>query len=94
MLYVVAEAPPSCWVVLSPPDEQGSKVLMAKENSLFELDAFQAKSKVYFEVAQIFPVFIYCGSDIYVPGDFNVSYYHFFISHWLLSTKHHDRLFF
>eukprot|EP00795_Rhopilema_esculentum_P014842 gene14842-5965_t len=39
------EAPPSSWVVLSPPEEQGAKVLMAKDNSLYELDVVQAKPK-------------------------------------------------
>eukprot|EP00112_Aurelia_sp_Birch-Aquarium-sp1_P019595 Seg4875.2 transcript_id=Seg4875.2/GoldUCD/mRNA.D3Y31 product="Vacuolar protein sorting-associated protein 16" protein_id=Seg4875.2/GoldUCD/D3Y31 len=39
------EAPPSSWMVLSLPDEHGSKVLMAIDNNIFELDAFQAKQK-------------------------------------------------
>eukprot|EP00794_Sanderia_malayensis_P003165 gene3165-3634_t len=42
---VAIEAPPSCWIVLCLPEEQGSKVLMARDNNLFELDTFQAKPK-------------------------------------------------
>ncbi len=40
------EAPPSSWIVLCLPEEQGSKVLMAVDSNMYELDAFQAKSKV------------------------------------------------
>ena len=45
-ISIAMEAPPGCWAVLSLPDEQGSKVLMAVENNIFELDSFQAKPKV------------------------------------------------
>lgn len=44
--FTAIEAPPSSWMVLSLPDEHGSKVLMAIDNNIFELDAFQAKQKV------------------------------------------------
>ena len=40
------EAPPSCWAVLNLPDEQGSKVLMAIDSIVYELDSFQSKTKV------------------------------------------------
>jgi len=39
------EAPPSCWAVLNLPDEQGSKVLMAIDSIVYELDSFQSKTK-------------------------------------------------
>ncbi|XP_047136937.2 vacuolar protein sorting-associated protein 16 homolog isoform X1 [Hydra vulgaris] len=39
------EIPPSSWAVLSLPEEQGTKVIMAKDNIIFELDTFQHKSK-------------------------------------------------
>ncbi|XP_057293833.1 vacuolar protein sorting-associated protein 16 homolog [Hydractinia symbiolongicarpus] len=39
------EAPPSSWAVLSLPDDQGTKVLMAIDNTIYELDSFQPKTK-------------------------------------------------
>lgn len=42
------EAPPSSWAVLSLPDDQGTKVLMAIDNTIYELDSFQPKTKVRF----------------------------------------------
>ncbi len=46
ILAILMEAPPSSWIVLCLPEEQGSKVLMAVDSNMYELDAFQAKSKV------------------------------------------------
>jgi len=39
------ESPPSSWNVICPPDEQTTKVLMAVDSTIYELDSFQPKTK-------------------------------------------------
>lgn len=51
------EAPPSSWAVLCLPEDDGTKVLMAVEQTIYELDTFQPKVK-NLVVSHVFSTFV------------------------------------